>query len=50
MAIKVGKKYRSQNKNHDNRRNKNLGRRTNQVYMGNKKLVQGTSRKVGTKI
>jgi hypothetical protein len=36
MASKVGKKYRSLNKNHDNRRNKNLGRRTNQDYMGTK--------------
>jgi hypothetical protein len=36
MASKVVKKYRSQNKNHDNGRNKNLGHRTNQDYMGTK--------------
>jgi hypothetical protein len=36
MARKVGKIYRAQNKNHDNRRNKNLGRKENEDYMGTK--------------
>jgi hypothetical protein len=43
MARKFEQKYSVGGTNHEYRRNKNLGHRTNQDYMGNKKLVWETN-------